>query len=100
MLALARIDVSSGSIAGVVITVVFVPSVAVATIARTFIKGYPSNNRADVTGADQLLTTTAQPQNLYSSTSGVNDDAYGEIATVKVATPPAGDALILDHLTA
>jgi hypothetical protein len=52
-------------IAGVAITVLLVPAVAVATTGATILKGSPSGNKADVTPAGQLLSTTVDPSQFY-----------------------------------
>jgi hypothetical protein len=74
-------------IAGVVITVVLVPTVAVATIAGNYIKGFPSNNRADVTASNQLLTSPAPLSHL---TMGTADTGDGNGNPVIVLAPAAG----------
>jgi hypothetical protein len=44
--------------------------VAVATIASTYIRGFPSNNRADVTASNQLLTSSAPLSKLVMGSTG------------------------------
>jgi hypothetical protein len=52
-----------------------VPTVAVAAIAGTVIKGFPSNNQADVTASHQLLTS---PAPLSSLVKGSTSPAVGQ----------------------
>jgi hypothetical protein len=70
-----------------------IPVGALATAALTF-KGIEgtSGNKADVTGASQLLTATASPANFYDG---------GDVETItsgewnELASPPTGDALVI-----
>jgi hypothetical protein len=55
-------------VVGLVAALVLVPTAAVAATATLVKIQGTSGNKADVTGAGQLLTTTAQPQNLFSGT--------------------------------
>jgi hypothetical protein len=82
-------------VAGLVIAVLFTPtSVAAAKGALKFtgIEG-TSTNRADVTGAGQVLTAPATPDDLFSPPSVNLSTTYQA-----VATPPSGSALVLEHL--
>jgi hypothetical protein len=84
-------------VTGVVAALVVVPTVAVAATSVVSLKGNPSGNKADVTGAGQLLTTTANPASFFQSGStDVSSSAYST-----VATPPAGLAVVVTtiHVT-
>ncbi len=70
-----------------------VPTVAVAATTVVSIKGNPSGNKADVSPAGQLLTTTADPSSFFQSAS---QDLSG--SSTFVATPPAGLALVVTSI--
>lgn len=55
-------------VVGIAVAVLAVPTVAGAKAALKFtgIEGSPSGNEADVTAANQLLTTTAQRRKIFS----------------------------------
>ena len=80
-------------ITGVVAAVVLAPTVAVAATTVVNIKGSPSGNKADVSAAGQLLTTTADPSNFFQSGSG-----YLASSLSPVTTPPVGLALVVTTL--
>jgi hypothetical protein len=83
-------------IAGVVAALVLVPTVAVAaTVTVVTLKGSPSGNKADVTGAGQLLTATANPSSFFQNASLPLPSSAGGGGSVAVATPPAGLALVV-----
>ncbi len=77
-------------VAGVVAALVLLPTVAVAASTVVNIKGSPSGNKADVTGAGQLLTTTANPNSFFQNTSDPLSSSGNQ-----VATPPSGLALVV-----
>ncbi len=78
-------------VTGVVAALVLVPTAAVAVTNAVTIKGSPSGNKADVTAAGQLLTTTANPSSFYQNmTTGLGAGAYGFLLT-----PPTGLALVV-----
>ncbi len=82
-----------GFLAGVLITMLLVPSVAVAAGLRyNGIEG-TSKNKADVTGAGQLLTAPATPTNLFSPATVDLSASYQA-----VATPPTNSALVIENL--
>ena len=75
---------------GGVAALVLVPTVAVAASTVVNIKGNPSGNKADVSAAGQLLTTTVDPSSFFqSSPKNLGNDSY-----TMVATPPSGLALV------
>jgi hypothetical protein len=81
----------------------FLPRVASAETAVLTLVGIEgvSGNQADVTPADQLLTTTAQPLNLYSTDNAfVEPSGSTGSAVAAIATSPSGHALVLDHISA
>ncbi len=77
-------------VTGVVVALVLVPTVAVAASTVVNIKGSPSGNKADVTGAGQLLTAMANPNSFFQSPS---QNVTTSLAPV--ATPPTGLALVV-----
>lgn len=89
-----------GFVAGMVVTLLLVPTVAVAATGGTIIKGSPSGNKADVSKANQLLTTTAQPANLFSSYVDLGAVGVNQVTSGAVLKPPSGSALIVDHISA
>lgn len=78
-------------VTGVVAALVLVPTVAVAASTVVNIKGSPSGNKADVTGAGQLLTATANPSSFFQNISQI----LSTDGLTQVATPPTGFALVV-----
>ena len=77
-------------VGGCVVALV-IPSAAVASgLIYNGIKG-PSGNKADVTTASQLLTAPATPSNYFAGA----DQAVTNLTPVVIATPPAGDGLVV-----
>ncbi len=83
-----------GFIAGMVVTLLLVPTVAIAATDATIIKGGISGVKADVTGANQLLTTEASPSNSFQS--GATN--LSTTATTPIGVPPQGSALIVTFI--
>jgi hypothetical protein len=75
--------------AGVIITLLLVPTVAVAATGGTIIKGSPSGNKVDVSGAGQLLTNEANPGS-YVFVEGGNNCSAGGFYMI-----PSNEALII-----
>ena len=80
-----------GFIAGMVVTLLLVPTVAIAATSATIIKGGISGVKADVTGANQLLTTEASPSNSFQSGAA----NLSTTVTTPIGVPPQGSALIV-----
>ncbi len=77
-------------VTGVVAALVLVPTAAVAVTNAVTIKGSPSGNKADVSAAGQLLTTTANPSSFFQSSSqGIST------TLTPVTSPPTGLALVV-----
>jgi hypothetical protein len=77
---------------GVLVTLLVIPSTAYAAALKfTGIEG-TSTNRADVTAAQQLLTTEAQPTKYYSDGYGGFD---GSDHPGLLAEPSGGEALVV-----
>ncbi len=90
---LKKVPRSAWLVVGVCIAAIVMPTAAVASVLTfTGIKG-TSGNKADVSTAGQVLTAPATPSNYYA-TGQVN--LTGAVAVV--ATPPAGDGLVLTSL--
>ncbi len=90
---LKNVPRSAWLVVGVCIAAVVMPTAAVATaLTYTGIEG-TSHNKADVSTAGQVLTAPATPSNYYA-TGQVNLTG----AVTAVATPPAGDGLVLTSL--
>jgi hypothetical protein len=86
-------------IIGIAVTVVLVPSVAVAAgLKFTGIEG-TSKNQADVTAANQLLTTETPPPKFVHD-AAIVDAAYGQSGCSQITTVPAGDSLIVQGVQA
>jgi hypothetical protein len=86
-------------IIGIAVTVVLVPSVAVAAgLKFTGIEGV-SKNQADVTPANQLLTTEASPTK-FVQYIGIVEAAYGGSGCSSLATIPAGDSFVIQQVQA
>jgi hypothetical protein len=56
-----------------------------------------SGNQADVTSAGQLQVAPANPRSLFQNSFAPNVNAGGDTYST-VATPPAGDALIVENV--
>jgi len=91
---LKRMPAAGWFVAGVAVAVLAIPTTVGAVVALKFtgIEG-TSTNKADVTPAGQLQVAPAAAASLYQGTYDVN---YGGGTTTEVATPPAGDALVVD----
>ena len=82
---------SAWLVVGVCITAIVMPTAAVASVLTfTGIKG-TSGNKADVSTASQLLTAPATPANYFANA----DQNVSSASFVAVATPPAGDGLVV-----
>jgi len=83
-------------VTGITAALVLVPTTAVAvtTAAETIITGGSGTGQASVTSAHQLLTTTVNPK-AYVNTGFVTSEGQSSAPTAIVASPPAGDALIV-----
>jgi hypothetical protein len=89
-------------VVGIAVAVLAVPTVAGATAVLKFtgIEGSPSGDKADVTAANQLLTTTAQPQNLFSGYVGLGAVGVNQTTSDPILTAPSGSGLIVDNISA
>jgi hypothetical protein len=87
---------------GILVTLLVIPSTAYAAALKfTGIEGSPSGNKADVTGAGQLLTTEAQPPNLFgNSTSDVGEATVNSGGSSKavILNAPSDQALVMNEL--
>jgi hypothetical protein len=83
-------------VAGLAVALLLIPTAAGAKAALKFtgIEG-TSGSQADVTKAGQLQVAAASPSSLYQN--GYFANAGGDTFST-VAQPPAGDALIVDHV--
>jgi hypothetical protein len=86
-------------IIGVLVTLLVIPTTAYATgkLKFTGIEG-TSTNKVDVTPAGQLLSSAADPNNLYQSGGNLTDVSSGD-SPFAVATPASDSALIITSLT-
>ena len=82
-------------VAGILAALLLIPTTAVAvtTVTMTIIRGGTASGEASVTGAHQLLTTTASP-NQYVNTHSVTV-ANTTLTAVPVASPPSRHGLIV-----
>ncbi len=82
---------SAWLVVGVCITAIVMPTAAVASVLTfTGIKG-TSGNKADVSTAGQLLSAPATPANYFANF----DQGVTSSTAVPIATPPAGDGLVV-----
>jgi hypothetical protein len=81
------------AVGAVIVVIIMVIPVGAVAASLTF-KGIEgtSGNKADVTGASQLLTATANPANFYDG-GDVETTTSGEYN--ELASPPTGDALVI-----
>lgn len=91
-----NLKAGTGFVVGLLVAMLLVPSVAVAAgLSFTGIEG-TSKNKADVSPAGQLLTTTAKASAAFES-----GDAGQETGTwTTLAHPPSGSALVITSIEA
>src|SRR5271166_3819030 len=88
-------------IVGLVVALLLVPSAAIAAgrgaLKLTGIEG-TSANQADVTPAQQLLTTQAPLADFWQFQGQFADTSSGGTSCVQVGTPPTGDAYVVQSV--
>jgi hypothetical protein len=91
-----KIRGTSGFVVGVIAALLLVPSVAVASgITLVHLVGATSGNRAEVTDAQQLLVTPAQPANTVQSQQQY---FYSGHVNLPIVTAPANDAIVVSNI--
>jgi hypothetical protein len=87
---------------GILVTLLVIPSTAYAAALKfAGIEGV-SKNKADVTSADQLLTTESLPTNYFNASTNALDTYASPVVGCTAVSPalPAGDDAIVQHLDA
>ena len=91
-----KIRGTTGFVIGIIAALLLVPSVAVASgITPVHLLGGTSGNKVEVTDAQQLLVTPAQPANTVQSQQQY---FYSGHVNLPIVTAPAADAIVVSNI--